>query len=273
MTLATSLAALVSLVVGMTLVWGLSVARKDASIVDVFWGLAFILVSWVYASSVSTLGVRPVLVLVLVHLWGLRLALYVLWRGWGQGEDRRYRAMRERAGARFVWRSLFVVFWLQGAVAWVISFPLHAALTSPVPAGLTWLDGLGVALFLVGLGFETVGDWQLARFKSDPAHARTVCDEGLWRYTRHPNYFGEAVLWWGLACFALATPGAAWTMIGPLLITVLLLKVSGVSLLEQDLRETKPGYREYVARTNAFIPWVPKAAAGSTGEGNGLRTR
>ena len=113
----------------------------------------------------------------------------------------------------------------------------------------------------------------MARFKSDPAHARTVCDEGLWRYTRHPNYFGEAVLWWGLACFALATPGAAWTMIGPLLITVLLLKVSGVSLLEQDLRETKPGYREYVARTNAFIPWVPKTAAGNTGEGNGLRTR
>ena len=197
------------------------------------------------------------MVLALVHVWGLRLSLYLLRRNWGKPEDRRYRAMREHAGSSFAWRSLFVVCWLQAVLAWVILFPLHAALVSSCPR-LAGLDWLGVGLFVGGLAFEVIGDWQLARFKSDPTNRGQVCRLGLWRFTRHPNYFGEAVLWWGLACFALATPGASWTLIGPTLLTVLLLKVSGVSLLEQDLRQRKAGYWEYVARTSAFVPWFPK---------------
>ena len=138
--------------------------------------------------------------------------------------------------------------------------PLHAALVSSRP-GLAGLDWLGVGLFAAGFAFEVLGDWQLSRFKSDPANRGEVCSHGLWRYTRHPNYFGEAVLWWGLGCFALATPGASWTLIGPALLTVLLLRVSGVSLLEQDLRQRKAGYAAYVDRTSAFVPWFPKPFA------------
>jgi steroid 5-alpha reductase family enzyme len=255
---ATSLEALYWLVGLMTGIWIISLIRRDASTVDPVWGLAFLVASWVYWASADAMGARQVLVLALVHAWALRLTLYLLRRNWGQPEDRRYRAMRERAGARFAWTSLFVVFWLQAALAWVISFPLHAALVSPRPDDLTGLDWLGVGLFLVGFAFEAVGDWQLSRFKAQPGNAGAVCDRGLWRYTRHPNYFGEAVLWWGLSCFALGTPGAAWTLVAPVLMTVLLLRVSGVSLLEHDLRQTKPGYAMYVSRTSAFVPWFPK---------------
>lgn len=259
MTLATSLEALASLLGLMTAVWVVSLFRRDVSTVDLFWGMSFLVVAWVYFGAAEVTLTRHVVVLGLVHLWGLRLSLYLWRRNWGKPEDRRYRAMRERRGARFAWTSLFIVFWLQAALAWLISLPLHAALSSGAPAQLTAADWCGVTLFVIGFGFEVVGDWQLARFKADPANTGVVCDRGLWRYTRHPNYFGEALLWWGLGCFALATPGAAWTMIGPALITVLLLKVSGVSLIEQELRHTKTGYRAYVASTNAFIPWFPRA--------------
>ena len=257
MTFAISFEALAWLVGAMTIVWAISLIRRDASVIDPFWGVAFPLTSWVYVAAADVWGPRQVVVLALVHVWGLRLSIYLLRRNWGLPEDRRYRAMRERAGSSFAWRSLFVVFWLQAFLAWVISFPLHAALLSSRP-GLAGLDWLGLGLFAAGFAFEGVGDWQLSRFKSDPTNQGEVCSLGLWRYTRHPNYFGEAVLWWGLACFALATPGAGWTFIGPTLLTALLLKVSGVSLLERDLRQRKPGYAAYVARTSAFVPWFPK---------------
>ena len=258
MTLATSLEALAWLLGLMTVVWALSLARRDVSTVDLFWGISFLVAAWVYVGAAEVTVARHVVVLGLVHLWGLRLSVYLLRRNWGKPEDRRYRAMRERRPS-FAWTSLFIVFWLQAMLAWLISLPLHAALVSSLPPELTALDWCGAALFATGFGFEVVGDWQLARFKADPAHAGQVCDQGLWRYTRHPNYFGEALLWWGLWCFAFATPGAGWTVVGPVLITVLLLNVSGVSLLEQDLRHTKIGYQAYVARTSAFIPWFPRA--------------
>lgn len=259
MTLATSLEALASLLGLMTAVWVVSLVRRDVSTVDLFWGISFLVVAWVYFAAAEVTLTRHVVVLGLVHLWGLRLSLYLLRRNWGKPEDRRYRAMRERRGARFAWTSLFIVFWLQAALAWVISLPLHAALVSSVPVELTVIDWCGAILFVIGLGFEAVGDWQLARFKADSANTGHVCDRGLWRYTRHPNYFGEALLWWGLWCFALATPGAGWTVIAPVLITLLLLNVSGVSLIEQELRHTKTGYQAYVARTSAFVPWFPRA--------------
>jgi steroid 5-alpha reductase family enzyme len=244
----------------MTLAWLGSVLARDASVVDVFWGLGFVLVAWVYRLGLTEHSLRGTLVVGLVTLWGVRLALHIFWRGRGRGEDYRYREMRERRPRFFVAWSLFMVFWLQAALLWLVSLPLYQAQRPVEPAPLGLLDGLGLALFLVGFAFEAVGDWQLARFKRDPGNEGRVMDRGLWRYTRHPNYFGDAVVWWGFFCFAAATPGGWWTVISPVLMTFLLLRVSGVTLLETRLRETRPGYRAYAGRTNAFFPWLPSRA-------------
>ena len=241
----------------MTVVWLVSLAKKDASIVDIVWGPAFALLAWVYWAAGPGSGARRLLVPCLVTVWALRLAIYILWRNKGGGEDYRYAAMRRKYGRAFAPLSLVIVFWLQAVLAWLIGMPLFQVQASG-DGGLGWLDLLGLALFATGLFFEAVGDYQLARFKADPANRGKVMDRGLWRYTRHPNYFGDATLWWGLACFALATPGSAWTLFGPVLMTFLLLKVSGVALLEKGLGSSKPGYEEYVRRTSAFIPWPPR---------------
>ncbi len=166
--------------------------------------------------------------------------------------------MRARAGAAFWWRSLFTVFWLQGAILWFVALPLLAAITATEPDVLTWVDGLGLVVFAVGFGFEVVGDHQLARFKANPASRGQVLDRGLWRYTRHPNYFGDATMWWGLYGVAAATPGGWLTALSPVLMTFLLLRVSGVTLLEEGLKASKPGYQAYVSRTSAFVPWFPR---------------
>ncbi|MCY4658571.1 MAG: DUF1295 domain-containing protein [Acidobacteria bacterium] len=253
-----ALAALGAVALFMTGVWLLSVARRDAGIVDVAWGLGFLAAAWAYRGSAEVATSRQVLVLVLLHLWGLRLALHLLRRNWGSPEDRRYRRMRERGGGSFWWASLFKVFWLQAVLAWMVAAPVGVALLAEVPATLGGLDGLGIALVAVGLLFEAGGDWQLARFRRDPANRGRVCDRGFWRYTRHPNYFGDAVVWWGFFAFAAATPDGWWSAVGPLLMTVLLVRVSGVAMLEPDLQRSKPGYRAYVARTSQFFPWPPR---------------
>jgi len=249
--------ALAVVLVMMTLVWLASLLKRDASIVDVFWGLGFVVVGGVYLLAADERSPRGLLVLGLVSLWGARLSLHILGRNWGKGEDYRYREMRERSAGAFPVRSLFTVFWLQGLLLWAISAPLFQVQRRPQPASLGWLDVLGLALFAVGFVFEAGGDWQLRRFRRDPAHAGQVMDRGLWRYTRHPNYFGDAVVWWSFFCFAAATPGGAWTIFSPILMTLLLLRVSGVTLLEKRLQQTKPAYREYARRTNAFLPWFP----------------
>jgi steroid 5-alpha reductase family enzyme len=241
----------------MTLVWVASLLKRDASIVDVFWGLGFVVAAWVYALSREEPTPRGGLVLGLASLWGARLSLYILWRNWGGGEDYRYREMREKSPGTFPIRSLFTVFWLQALLLWGISMPLLQA-QAPGTAFPTWLDGAGLVLFAVGFAFEAGGDWQLARFKADPANAGRVMDRGFWRYTRHPNYFGDAVVWWSFFCFAAATPGGWWTVYAPVLMTVLLMRVSGVTLLEKKLHETKPAYRDYAERTSAFVPWPPR---------------
>lgn len=244
-------------VLGLALVvWLISLARRDASIADVFWGPGFVVLAWFYRDLGDAESFRTILIPVLVTVWGLRLAAHIGWRNRGRSEDPRYAAMRRRWGTRFPLVSLFSVFWLQAALMWIVSLPL--AQVQRAAAGWSWLDGLGVALFAVGFAFEAVGDLQLARFRADPANRNRVLNRGLWRYTRHPNYFGDAVLWWGLGCLALATPGGAWTLAGPALMTVLLRRVSGVTLLEKGLRESRPGYRDYVAQTNAFFPWRPR---------------
>jgi steroid 5-alpha reductase family enzyme len=192
-----------------------------------------------------------------VTIWGLRLSLYILWRNWGKGEDFRYQKWREEAGGKWWWQSFFKVFLLQGLLLWVISAPLLAAQISATPARLTILDFVAIAVWAIGFFFEAVGDWQMARFKANPANKGQVLRTGVWRYTRHPNYFGDATQWWAYYLVA-AAGGGFWTIFSPIIMTTLLLRVSGVALLEKSLKETKPKYKEYVETTSAFIPWFPR---------------
>ena len=234
--------------------WLVSLPKRDVSIVDSLWSLMFLAAAAIYYVAVDATGPMSVLVLAMVALWAVRLAGYITWRNWGEGEDRRYQAIRARNQPGFEVKSLFLVFWLQAALAWIISVPLLAAIdTDAAPGLLAWT---GVAVWAAGMFFEAVGDWQLARFKADPANRGKVMDRGLWRYTRHPNYFGNALIWWGFFIVALSA-GGWWTVISPVLMTLLLLKVSGVALLEQDIAERRPAYRDYIRRTNAFLPGPP----------------
>lgn len=242
----------------MTLLWLLSLQLKNASIVDIFWGIGFIVIAWLtFALTPQGYLPRKALMSVIITLWGLRLALHIGARNWGKPEDFRYAKWREENGKRWWWFSFFKVFLLQGFVMWLVSAPVIAAQTSGFPAILTPLDWVGMLLWAFGLFFESVGDAQLARFRADPSNEGQVFTDGLWRYTRHPNYFGEAVLWWGIYLVALAA-GKWWTVFSPILMTFLLLKVSGVAMLERTMKH-KPGYEEYRQRTSAFFPWPPRS--------------
>jgi steroid 5-alpha reductase family enzyme len=245
------LAALPFLLSAAALTWIVSVVKRNVTIVDTLWSLLFVIAAAVYVASAETPSQRAWLVLCLVGLWGVRLAAYLAWRNRGHEEDRRYQAIRRRNEPNFALKSLWLIFGFQAVLAWVISLPLVGAIASDTPLGP--LDGLGVALWAVGVFFEAVGDWQLAQFKADPANAGRVMDSGLWRYTRHPNYFGDFCVWWGLYLVALSA-GAWWSIIGPLIMSFLLLRFSGVRLLERDIGERRPAYAEYVRRTNAFFP-------------------
>jgi steroid 5-alpha reductase family enzyme len=241
----------------MLVTWVVSVALKNASIVDIVWGLGFVLVAWAVFAATDGNGARRVLLVGMTTVWGLRLAGYLAVRNHGKGEDYRYRAMRKRHGERFALVSLVTVFALQGVLMWTVSLPVQLGQVdeSPDPGVLAWI---GVAVWAVGLFFEAVGDWQLARFKRDPANAGIVMDRGLWRYTRHPNYFGDACVWWGIALVAAETGIGAIGLIGAVVMTVLLRRVSGVTLLERSLVKRRAGYDEYVARTSPFLPRPPR---------------
>lgn len=250
----------VVLIVAVT-AWLVSVARQDVSIVDSLWSLMILTSVFAYVGFSDSLGSRTLLVIALVGVWALRLSLYIAVRNHGEPEDRRYQAIRANNQPFFELRSLYIVFLLQGFLAWVISLTAVAAVSGQTPPGP--LDYAGVALWLTGMIFEVVGDFQLQRFRKNKTSENEVLDSGLWRYTRHPNYFGEAALWWGIYLIALSA-GAWWTVFAPLLMTFLLLRVSGVRLLEKDISERRPAYRQYISRTNAFIPGLPKKIAGST---------
>lgn len=240
------------------LLWLLSLAARDASIIDRFWGIGFILVCMAGLRWFEPVTPHKVLVAALVFLWGARLSVYITWRNWEAGEDYRYREMREKHGRSFAWKSLFTVFLLQGFLTWFIALPLQVVLAARAPVPVEGLAIAGTVLFAIGLFVESLGDWQLARFKANPANQGKVMDQGLWRYTRHPNYFGDAVLWWGLYVVAVPAPYVAYTVLSPVVMTLLLMKVSGVPLLEKRMGETRPGYAEYVRRTPAFFPWRPR---------------
>jgi steroid 5-alpha reductase family enzyme len=249
--LALWLTALPVMLVAAALTWAVSVMQRNVTIVDTLWPLLFVFAAAVYAGVAVPAGPRATLLLVLVGLWGLRLATYLAWRNWGHEEDRRYQAIRQRNEPNFALKSLWLIFGFQALLAWVISLPLAGAAGGGAPLGV--LDALGVALWATGLFFEAVGDAQLARFKRDPGNAGRVMDRGLWRYTRHPNYFGDFCVWWGFYLIAVAA-GAWWSAPGPLIMSFLLLRFSGVRLLERDIGERRPAYAEYVRRTNAFFP-------------------
>lgn len=242
-------------------VWMVSMLKRDVSIVDSLWPMMFLLAAVVYDLTLTDTGPRAPLLLVLVAIWALRLFVYITWRNWGEDEDRRYQQIRADNQPNFELKSLIIVFVLQGVIAWVVSLPLLAAIGGAASYNL--LDFLGVGLWAVGMLFEAGGDFQLARFKADPDNQGKVMDRGLWHYTRHPNYFGNACIWWGFGLMALAA-GAWWALLSPVLMTFLLLRVSGVSMLEKDIGERRPAYADYIARTSAFLPLPPKRG-GSTG--------
>lgn len=238
----------------MVAVWVASLIRTDASLVDRFWPVTFMVATatgWVMAGRPGLLGFSA---LVLVWLWGGRLAIYITVRNWGHGEDRRYAAFRAAGGPRWAYRSLVTVFLLQAVLGWITVAPALALVQTD--SGHLWWSVAGMVVVMAGIFVEATADSQMRRFKQD-AESGAVMDRGLWRYSRHPNYFGEAVVWWGFYIMALSI-GAWWTFYGPLLITLLLLRVSGVTLLEKDLQDRKPAYQDYVRRTSAFIPWKPK---------------
>ncbi len=251
------LQALLVILVIMTVLWLISVIIKNVSIVDIFWGTGFVLTNLFYFISTHGLPARKIILLLLVTIWGLRLSFYIAWRNRGKGEDFRYREFRKKYGEkRYWWISYFQTFLLQGVLMWLISAPLLGAQFHGNERGLSFIDFAGIALWIIGFIFEAGGDYQLAVFKSKPENKGKILDSGFWKYTRHPNYFGDSSVWWGYGLICIGA-GSYIPVAGSLLMTALIIKVSGVALLEKSLASNKPGYNEYIRKTSAFIPWFP----------------
>jgi len=252
------LQALGFIVTMMALLWVISIILKNVSIVDLFWGLGFVLSAAFYFLKTGGPEPRKTILLIMVALWGLRLSSYLTWRNTGKGEDFRYREFRKKYGEnRYWWISFFQTFLLQGVLMWLISAPLLGAQITGHDKPLGILDFSGIVLWITGFAFEAGGDWQLARFRSDSSNKGKVLNTGFWRYTRHPNYFGDSAVWWGYGMLCLSA-GSILPVLGSILMTALIIKVSGVALLEKSLKEEKPQYKEYIEKTSAFLPWFPK---------------
>ncbi len=245
----------IPLLVIAVITWMLSLWKQDVSIVDSVWSVFFVAAAACFGMNLPFLGPRGIILFILLGLWAVRLSAFITWRNWGHPEDTRYQVIRHNNEPNFAWKSLYLVFILQAILAWIVSAPLLVILASPMP--LQWSDYLGIVLMLFGLGFESLADWQLAHFKAKPNNKGLVMDGGLWRYTRHPNYFGEFCVWWGFFLMAIAS-GVWATIISPLLMSYLLIKVSGVPMLEKDIVQRRPTYRDYVTRTPSFFPGRPK---------------
>lgn len=241
--------------------WLLSIRLRDASIIDIFWGPAFGIVALVgyLVADGPAVGPRRTLITVLTIAWAARLGVYLFWRNVGKGEDPRYtHAFRNRYPKNLHWHTLTKVFLLQGCLVWLISTPVQFAQYLVQPPALGPVAFVGIALWTIGFLFEAIADWQLARFKADPNNRGRVLDDGLWRYSRHPNYFGNACLWWGLWLIACDHPLGLATVFSPILMTHFLLNVTGKKLLEKRMSRARPDYADYVARTPGFFPWFPR---------------
>jgi len=250
--------ALLLIIVLMTFLWIISIFIRNVSIVDIFWGLGFVIVSGVYFVHAPGNEGRKLLVLILTLIWGTRLSGYIAWRNHGRGEDFRYREFRKKYGEnRYWWISYFQTFLLQGVLMWLISAPLLAAQFYSSGSFPGILDIAGGVVWLTGFIFEAGGDYQMARFRANPENRGKILDRGFWRLTRHPNYFGDSAVWWGYALICISA-GSYIPVLGSVLMTAMIIKVSGVALLEKSLKEVKPGYKEYIEKTSAFIPWFPK---------------
>ena len=256
-------AALITIACLMLATWSVSLLRRDASIVDIVWGLGFVVVAWASRFVTGASGAGNWLLVAMVTVWGVRLAAYLAKRNLGKGEDFRYKAMRRKHGERFPLVSLYTVFGLQGALMFVVSLPVSLG-QRDTDAGAGFVALAGFVVWAIGLYFEVVGDAQLARFKRDPRNEGLVMDQGLWALTRHPNYFGDCLVWWGLAIVASAQGAGLWAFLGALVMTVLLVRVSGAAMLDRLLAKRKPGYAEYMARTSGFIPRPRRSARART---------
>jgi steroid 5-alpha reductase family enzyme len=245
------------------ILWRIAVALKDVSFVDSYWGLGMVVLAWASFLQTGSATPRKLALVGLCTAWGLRLGGYLLWRWRSHGPDRRYVTMLGQAQSERGWgfakASLLLVFALQAPLQFIVCLPVQLGQVGAGPGALTPLGWSGLSLGLIGLVFETVGDWQLSRFKADPANQGRVMDKGLWRYTRHPNYFGDACVWWGLYLVAAESLPGLMALPGPILLTFTLIRWSGVPTVEGRLRRTRPGYEDYVRRTSGFVPWPPKA--------------
>ena len=241
-----------------TLLWLWSIIIKNVAIVDLFWGFGFVVVNAFYIFISGELNARKILILVLVTVWGFRLSIYLAWRNIGKGEDFRYKEFRRKYGPeRYWWFSFFQTFLIQGALIMIVSLPLLGVNVSTHSDVLNCLDYFGILVWLIGFTFEAGGDFQLSRFKQNPKNKGKVLNTGFWKYTRHPNYFGDSAVWWAYALFSIAA-GSYWQVIGSIMMTLLIIKVSGVALLEKTLNNTKLQYREYIQKTSSFFPWFPE---------------
>jgi steroid 5-alpha reductase family enzyme len=245
--------------------WRIAVAIKDPSFIDAWWAAGMAVLAVATFVETGAPSPRKLALTGLTVVWGLRLAGYLLWRWRTQGPDRRYATMMGRAqkdrGWSFAKASLLLVFALQAPLQFIVALPVQLGQGGAAPIALGTVGWAGVALAVFGIAFESLGDAQLAAFKAGAANKGKVMDAGLWRYTRHPNYFGDACVWWGLWLIAAETPVGLWSLPGPILLTFLLTRWSGVPTVEGRLRRSRPGYEAYVARTSGFVPWFPKKAA------------
>ncbi|MFO8047701.1 MAG: DUF1295 domain-containing protein [Desulfosudaceae bacterium] len=241
--------------------WIYSLIRKNVTIADSLWGLGFVLIAWLTFFRVDGVPARKLLLAIMVTLWGLRLFIHLSTRNRGKEEDPRYAKWRQQHGQHFWIISLFKVFLVQALFQWVIALGVQHGQAATQPPHLTWLDFLGISIWLAGMIIETTADVQLKTFLADPANRGKIMDKGLWRYSRHPNYFGESLIWWGIFVMVLATPWGFWSVISPALITYTLLRLTGVTLMEETQFAGNPAYRDYIRKTSAFIPWFPRRDA------------
>lgn len=238
--------------------WLISLLLKNAAIADALWGLGFVLVAWLTFFQADGFFQRKLLLALLVTIWGLRLFLHIAARSRGKGEDPRYASWRAQYGQRFWLVSLYKVFLIQALFLWVIAIGVQYGQVAETPARLTWLDAAGLGLWLAGIIIESVADYQLKRFLENPENRGRVMNRGLWRYSRHPNYFGESLVWWGIFVIVVSAPWGFLTIVSPVVITYTLLRLTGVTLMEQTEFSDNPEYQAYIRRTSAFVPWFPK---------------